>query len=192
MKMTYLKSAVNQADWPKADLPEVAIAGRSNAGKSTWINTLAGSKVAKVSQVPGKTRLLNFFQAGNRYRLVDMPGYGFASRSGAEMESWGPMIEVYLRERDTLAGVLLLVDIRRDWTEEETRVAEFVSATGRPIAVFLTKADKLNRKELEQRRKYFASEARVDDVFAGSSLDAKAVGGVEDFIFHHWIKGSLE
>jgi GTP-binding protein len=190
MRLSFLCSAVKPNDWPKADLPEIALAGRSNAGKSSWINTLAGQKVAKVSQVPGKTRLLNFFQAGDKYRLVDMPGYGFASRSGDEMEGWGPMVETFLRGRSNLVGILLLMDIRRDWSEEETQVVQFAARFGRAIAVVLTKADKLSRTDLDRRKKYFAQASEVKDFFAGSALDTKAVTEVEDFIFHNWIKAA--
>src|SRR5687768_5730395 len=95
-KITFIKSAKVPKDFPHGSKPEVAIAGRSNAGKSSLINIMARSKVAKVSSTPGKTRLLNFFDYDNKFRLVDMPGYGFSKRSGHEQHSWEEMVEAYL------------------------------------------------------------------------------------------------
>ena len=89
----FLKSAVWPKDYPEADRPEIALIGRSNAGKSSLLNALVSQKAAKVSQTPGKTRLLNFFDFGDHYRLVDMPGYGFAARSGDEILAWEKMIK---------------------------------------------------------------------------------------------------
>src|SRR3954463_4286895 len=96
MEISFLTSAVRPEHFPPADRPEIALVGRSNAGKSTLINLLSNRKVAKVSRVPGKTRLLNFFEAGERYRLVDMPGYGFAKRQEGERQLWREMVEAYL------------------------------------------------------------------------------------------------
>lgn len=102
IKIDFLRSGVNGKDFPSPDMPEVALVGRSNAGKSSFLNALAKRKVARVSSAPGKTRLLNFFSAGDHYRLVDMPGYGFAARSANEIKSWQQMIERYLEERSCL------------------------------------------------------------------------------------------
>ena len=96
----FLKSAVLPADYPASDRPEVALVGRSNAGKSSLLNAIAGQKAARVSQMPGKTRLLNFFDFGDHYRFVDMPGYGFASRHGAEVLEWEKMISHYFDARE--------------------------------------------------------------------------------------------
>ena len=123
MKAKFLKSAVNQEDYPPSDRPEVALVGRSNAGKSSLLNALAGSKIAKVSQEPGKTRLLNFFDYGKQYRFVDMPGYGYASRSGSEILSWQEMITKYSDVRENLHGVVLIMDSARDWQEEESNLS---------------------------------------------------------------------
>jgi GTP-binding protein len=190
MQLRFLCSATAEENWPKGDLPEVALAGRSNAGKSTFLNILGHQKVAKVSQVPGKTRLLNFFQAGEKYRLVDMPGYGFASRSGDEVISWGPMVESYVQLRSQLVGLILVIDIRRDWTEEENQIYNFATAHNRNVAVVLTKADKLSKSELAQRKKHFKETAPTTLVFVTSSQDPKSVAAVEDFVFHHWVKGA--
>lgn len=191
MKIEFITSAANMAGWPKSDLPEVALAGRSNAGKSSFLNALAGRPVAKVSQVPGKTRLLNFFSAGEHYRWVDMPGYGFAARSGAEMTSWGPLIESYLRERERLMGVLLFIDVRRDWSDEETQIQEFLATCHRSLLVVVTKMDKLSRTDLARRRKHFVTQVEQENLFIVSNQDLASVKSVENFIFRQWIKGGL-
>lgn len=165
------------------------MAGRSNAGKSTFLNVLSDRKVAKVSQVPGKTRLLNFFDAG-KYRLVDMPGYGFAARGGEEVMSWGPMVEQYVAKRPQLVGLILLIDIRRDWSPEESQIIDFATAHERQIAVVLTKADKLGRAELARREKHFKQQAPTAALFITSSQDPKSVAAVEDYVFHYWVKGA--
>jgi len=115
----FIKSAVLAKDYPNHNMAEVAIAGRSNAGKSSFINGLAKSKIAKVSSTPGKTRLLNFFNMEDSYVLTDMPGYGFAARSGNELREWQQMIETYLTTRENLKGLILVMDIRRSWTNDE-------------------------------------------------------------------------
>src|SRR6478752_7250400 len=106
----FIKSAVLPKDYPIHKMAEVAIAGRSNAGKSSFINALTRDKVAKVSSTPGKTRLLNFFNMADSYVLVDMPGYGFASRSNSEVLEWHEMIETYLMSRENLVGLILVMD----------------------------------------------------------------------------------
>lgn len=106
-------------DFPESKMKEIAMAGRSNAGKSSLINIWANTKIAKVSQSPGKTRLLNFFNMNNSYIIVDMPGYGYASRGGDEVTAWRKMVENYLKQRPQLAGLVLVMDIARDWEDDE-------------------------------------------------------------------------
>lgn len=134
--------------------PEIAVLGRSNAGKSSLINAWAGSQLAKTSSAPGKTRLINFFQ-GAKYRLVDFPGYGYSSRSGHEQASWAGMIESFLASRGNLVGALIVMDCRREWTEDETLLVRFLQKIRRPVAAVLTKADKLNRAEEAKIRQKF-------------------------------------
>ncbi len=122
----FLKSAVRLDQCPQEDRPEVAFLGRSNSGKSSLINALTGRKtLAKVSSTPGKTRILNFFDFGPHYRLVEMPGYGFASRGGDEQRSWQRMIEDYLGGRQSLVGLVLIMDIRREMTEDEEMLMRY-------------------------------------------------------------------
>lgn len=186
----YLKSAVLPKDYPTADRPEVAIAGRSNAGKSSFLNAVCGSAVAKVSQSPGKTRLLNFFDFGTHYRWVDMPGYGFASRSGDEMHDWQAMIETYLTTRETLSGLLLVMDARRDWTEDEELLKRFCFQMDRPMAIALTKIDKLKKPEVAQRVKAIQKQADLSAIFPISNVKKNGVKELEEFIFSEWVKKS--
>lgn len=186
----YLKSAVFPQDYPAADRPEVAIAGRSNAGKSSLLNTICGSSVAKVSQSPGKTRLLNFFDFGQHYRWVDMPGYGFASRSGDEMHEWHTMIETYLTTRETISGLLLVMDARRDWTEDEELLKRFCFRMERPMAIALTKIDKLKKPEITARVKEIKKQAGLSAIFPISNLKKQGVKELEEYIFLEWVKKS--
>lgn len=167
--------------------PEVAIAGRSNAGKSSFLNALVGSKVAHVSQNPGKTRLLNFFDFGAHYRFVDMPGYGFAARSVDEMKDWSKMIETYLSIRENLRGLVLLMDIRRQWEEDEELLKQFCGRINLPLCVLLTKSDKCSRKEIQDFTQKIRKTAELADVFPVSAQTGAGVEAVEEFIYRQWI-----
>ncbi len=167
--------------------PEVAVAGRSNAGKSSFLNSIAKSKVAHVSQAPGKTRLLNFFDFGTHYRFVDMPGYGFASRSGDEMKDWTKMIETYLSTRENLQGLVLVMDIRREWSEEEEMLKEFCDRVELPMCVLLTKSDKCSKKEIRDYHLKIQKTSQLTDVFPISSQTNEGIQSVEEYIFRQWI-----
>lgn len=166
--------------------PEIAILGRSNAGKSTLINAWAGSQIAKTSSTPGKTRLINFFD-GPHYRLVDFPGYGFSKRSGDEQASWGGMIESFLSTRGPLKGALLLMDCRRDWTSEEEMLLRFMKRRGCPLGVVLTKTDKLNRSEETKVRAKFKKIEGVDAIFLVSSTKRSGIEDLEDYVYREWV-----
>jgi GTP-binding protein len=151
----FVTSAAQPSDFPPPSLPEVAVVGRSNVGKSSLINTLVGqSGLARTSRTPGRTRLVNWFAIDERFHLVDLPGYGYAAVSQATRESWRPLIEGYLAERKSLAGVLLLIDIRRGVQEEELDFIPWLAERETPVVVALTKADKLakNKRTLEVTR----------------------------------------
>lgn len=184
----FIKSAVLEKDYPQTTKLEIAIAGRSNAGKSSFINALAKNKVAKVSSTPGKTRLLNFFSMEDSYVLVDMPGYGFAARSNDEMHEWRQMIETYLMSREQLAGLLLVMDIRRSWTAEEELLKRFSDERGFPMAVILTKADKLSRSQMLQAVAKMKKSSGLSSVFGVSTLKKIGQDEVEEYIFENWVK----
>ena len=148
----FVISAAKPADFPPGRLPEIAVVGRSNVGKSSLINSLVHQQgLARTSRTPGRTRLLNWFEIDGRFHLVDLPGYGYAAVDKDTRVGWQPLIEAYLDKRDVLAGVLLLVDVRRGPEDEELDFVPWLQQRGVPIVVALTKADKLpkNKRMLE-------------------------------------------
>jgi GTP-binding protein len=141
-------SAPTLAALPPADRPEIAIAGRSNVGKSSLINTAAlNGKLARTSNTPGKTQALNVYRFEG-IRLVDLPGYGFARAPDAAKEAWSLLVDRYLNTRDALAGVLVVVDARHAPFADDRRMVDWVVARRVPFLVVATKADKLGRGAL--------------------------------------------
>jgi GTP-binding protein len=131
---------------PDSPLPEVAFAGRSNVGKSSLLNALVRRKsFARVSRTPGRTREINFFRVNNNFVLVDLPGYGYARISKEKKAEWRPMIESYLRRTTQLRGIVLLLDIRREPSEDDRAMLDFLAEVEVPTIVALTKTDKLNK-----------------------------------------------
>ena len=187
-KMTFIKSAVKMKDFPVSKLYEVAFAGRSNAGKSSLINNWSGSKIAKVSQSPGKTRLLNFFNMNDSYIVVDMPGYGYASRGGGELKAWRKMIENYLSQRPQLAGLVLLMDMARDWAEDEELLTRFVMTHDIPVAIVLTKADKFSKRDIEKAVSRIKKQSRIEEVFPVSTQNGMGCDELENFVYRAWVK----
>lgn len=141
-----LLSTANKSHYPQDDIPEVALAGRSNVGKSSFINTLLNRKnLARTSGKPGKTQLLNFFNIDDKLRLVDVPGYGYARVSKKEREKWGRMIEEYLTSRENLKAVVSLVDFRHEPSADDVQMYEFLKYYEIPVILVATKADKIPR-----------------------------------------------
>src|SRR3569833_3785262 len=151
-------------DLPKTQVPEIALAGRSNAGKSTAINILCNQKkLAFASKTPGRTQHINYFSIGGahvgqhrkdetrvdeiRALLVDLPGYGYAEVSGAAKEHWQELLGDYVQRREQLAALVLIMDVRRPFTDLDVQMLEWFAVTGKPIHCILTKVDKLNRNE---------------------------------------------
>ncbi len=189
-QIQFIKSAVFPQDYPETKLPEIAFAGRSNAGKSSLINEICNAKIAHVSQQPGKTRLLSFFDVREKYVLVDMPGYGFAKRSGSEQSGWEDMIRTYITERPQLKGLILVMDVRRDWTEEEELLKMFTEGAGVPLMVALTKIDKVTKPEAAKKLKNIKLNTGLEAVFLVSSLKKTGNDEVEDYLYKKWVKGS--
>ena len=141
-----LLSATNKSHYPQDDIPEVALAGRSNVGKSSFINTMLNRKnLARTSGKPGKTQLLNFFNIDDKLRFVDVPGYGYARVSKKEREKWGKMIEEYLTSRENLRAVVSLVDLRHEPSADDVQMYQFLKYYEIPVILVATKADKIPR-----------------------------------------------
>lgn len=139
-------SAVSKAQYPDTHLKEIALAGRSNVGKSSFINTLLGRKnLARTSSKPGKTQTLNFYLIENQFYFVDVPGYGYAKVSKKERAKWGKMIDEYLLEREELEVVVSLVDFRHEPSKEDCQMYQFLKYYDIPVIVVATKADKIPR-----------------------------------------------
>ncbi|MGT2942275.1 ribosome biogenesis GTP-binding protein YihA/YsxC [Streptococcus constellatus subsp. viborgensis] len=143
-----LLSAANKSHYPQDEIPEIALAGRSNVGKSSFINTLLNRKnLARTSGKPGKTQLLNFFNIDDKLRFVDVPGYGYAKVSKTERAKWGRMIEEYLTTRENLRAVVSLVDFRHEPSADDVQMYEFLKYYEIPVIVVATKADKIPRSK---------------------------------------------
>ncbi len=163
---------------PPADLRQVAIAGKSNVGKSSLVNAVVGRKrIARVSGTPGKTREINFYRINGRFFLVDLPGYGFARAPEAVRNAWRKLVEDYLSHNDRLDGLVLLIDCRRGVQEADRQLLDYLSADEIPVLVVLTKMDKLNRsgrsKAVADLRK--ALEVPADQVVATSAQTGEGV-----------------
>lgn len=140
--------AVKPAQYPEENMPEIAFAGRSNVGKSSLLNLLTGrKKLARVSGAPGKTRTINFYNADDKFRIVDLPGYGYARVSKSISQDWGKMVESYLETRKNLLKVVQLVDIRHEPTGDDRQMYEYLKYHGLDGIVVATKADKLSANE---------------------------------------------
>ena len=150
----FVKSAVWPPQYPQATMPEIAFVGRSNVGKSSLINTLVSrKKLAKTSNTPGRTQLINFFAVNETISFVDLPGYGFAKVAQSIKKDWGDMIEAYLRERQNLAMVIFILDIRRDPSSEGLSLRDWLEHYRIPYISILTKSDKLSNNQAIARKK---------------------------------------
>lgn len=149
--VVYLRSVHHLAQLPPETGKEVVFAGRSNAGKSSVINALARQKsLARTSRQPGRTRQINFFSVDGDARLVDLPGYGYARAPNSLRQHWGQLIRAYLESRRCLAGLVLIVDIRRCLTEPDRQMLDWCADAVLPVHVLLNKADKLSRSAARQ------------------------------------------
>ena len=160
MKITsaeFITSASKPSQYPTVALPEIAFAGRSNVGKSSLINTLVNRKhLVKTSSTPGRTRLINFFDINRRMGFVDLPGYGYAKVPVSVRKKWGPMIEVYLSDRESLKGVVVIMDIRRIPRQEELNLFAWLNHYSIAGILVLTKTDKLSKSKQSQQHNLIA------------------------------------
>jgi GTP-binding protein len=189
----FLTTAVEEKGWPPADLPEIAFVGRSNVGKSSMINALTGRrKLVRVSNTPGRTRTLNFFDAvlekdGQRrtVRLADLPGYGFARVSRAERAGWEMMITSYLERRTSLRGVVAIVDAEVGATEEDVRTLAYLVGAGRRVLVAATKLDRIGKSHRKPQLTAIAERLSVprDTVLGFSATEELGVSEVWDSLW---------
>lgn len=165
---------------PGPPRPELALVGRSNVGKSTLLNALVGRRaLAKVSQTPGKTRLLNVFTWGEGCHLVDVPGYGWAKAGRAERAGWRRLVEAYVGTRPLLTGVLWLLDLRRDPSPDDAAMGRILAARGVGVLAVLTKADQVVRRERRARETAILDALGLADD-ASVVVSAKSGEGMED------------
>lgn len=147
-------SAVKPAQYPDVDMPEFALAGRSNVGKSSFINKMLGRKsLARTSSKPGKTQTLNFYLINEAFHFVDVPGYGYAKVSKKEREAWGKMIETYITSREQLKAVVLLVDLRHPPTADDRLMYDFLKHYNITCIIVATKADKIPKSKWQKHVK---------------------------------------
>ncbi|KAB3530078.1 ribosome biogenesis GTP-binding protein YihA/YsxC [Alkaliphilus serpentinus] len=156
-------SAVSQKQYPEGMMPEVAMVGRSNVGKSSTINTILNrKKLARISSSPGKTRTINFYIINNEFHLVDLPGYGYAKVSRDERAAWGKFIETYLTSRKNLVEVLLLVDIRHEPNNDDVLMYNWIKQYGFGTIVVATKSDKIPRSQLQKHINLIRGTLKMD------------------------------
>ncbi len=180
VRAEFVKSAVRPEHYPEMAMPEVAFVGRSNVGKSSLINTLVGRKdLAKTSNTPGRTQLINFFSVNGKISFVDLPGYGFAKVAKSLRKDWGEMIEAYLQGRQYLAMVIFVLDIRRDPNDDDLSLRDWLQNFRIPYLFVLTKADKLSRNQANVRRrvieKYLGLPAGIKPIlFSAKTQEGKS------------------
>lgn len=184
-KVKFITSAVNQSGWPEDNLPEIVMIGKSNVGKSTLINLLVGQKIAKVSSSPGHTKTLNFFEIDNKFRLVDAPGHGYAGTSRKITSKFNEMMSEYLSNRKKLKSVIILLDGRREVSQDDLLLYQVSVENGLNIVLVITKSDKLNQslkakitKELNSK---FEGYLQKNIIFTSSS-DTKTITNLQSKI----------
>ena len=177
MKINDIKlevQAIRRSQYPENDKPEFMLIGRSNVGKSTFINTISGRKnIAYTSGKPGKTQTLNFYLANEEFYLVDVPGYGYAAVNRKTQEKFGKMIEEYLEKRDELIRVFMLVDFRHKPTEDDLLMYNFLKYYNIPVTIVATKVDKVGGSKLEKNKKIILDTLNLvvgDDLILFSSV----------------------
>jgi ribosome biogenesis GTP-binding protein ysxC len=173
-----------KSQWPNESIDEIAFVGRSNVGKSSFINAFLGRRnLAKTSSKPGKTRTINFYNIDNKFRLVDLPGYGYAKVSKTEKAKWDKLINEYLHDRENLKEVFLLVDIRHDPTELDSKMYEWIIDSGFTGFVIATKYDKISKNQLAKHIKAIKNKLNIEDeglIFAYSSENKHNLGVIHE------------
>ncbi len=179
-KSSYVKGVAQYKDCIVSDLPQIAVAGKSNVGKSSFINFLVNdSKLARTSKLPGRTRLINYFlineNSAEEFLLADLPGYGFAKVSDAEKLKWADLLEKYLAKEQKLVHVFFLVDIRHDPTRDDVTMYNYLFKNNVPYTIVATKADKLPKSQVKNRCRAIANYLKVgtDNIIPVSALEKR-------------------
>ncbi|MFA5602345.1 MAG: ribosome biogenesis GTP-binding protein YihA/YsxC [Bacilli bacterium] len=179
-------SAVRRSQYPEDKKPEFLLVGRSNVGKSSFINTLIHRKnFARTSSKPGRTRTLNFYLVNNEFYLIDVPGYGFASVSKKQRQKLGMMIEEYLEKRNTLKQVFMLIDFRHKPTEDDILMYNYLKFHNLPVTIVATKVDKVGKNQYYKQRKMLMDTLDIvvgDDFITFSSVTKAGKSEIHDKI----------
>jgi len=173
MKITsaeFLKSALKEVDWPRDSIPEIAFLGRSNVGKSSLINSLLGVRgLARTSSTPGRTQLLNFFLINSKFRVVDLPGYGYARAPKEVRAEWSSAAEEYLAKREQLVLSIHIVDSRHEPSKQDLQLHEWLVHHHKPHLIVATKSDKLSKNELSRNVNRAARAFKSDNLIIYSA-----------------------
>lgn len=174
-------SATKRNQYPAEGLPEIALVGRSNVGKSSCVNALLNRRnFARTSQTPGKTRTINFYLINDEFYFVDLPGYGYAKVAKSEKDKWGNIMETYLENRDELCAIFLLVDIRHEPTNDDVMMYEWIKHFGYECVVIATKADKIARGKYQKHISIIRKKLQLEKDEKVIPLSATKKTGVED------------
>ncbi len=190
LQLQFVTSAASIDQLPDEAIPEVAVVGRSNVGKSSLINSLSNRKgLAKVSKTPGRTQLINYFTLDGKAAVIDLPGYGFANAPARVRASWQPMIEGYLLEREQLRMILVLVDGEIGPTKLDVQMLDWLAAFGRPFRVIATKHDKVKSSALTRRKSDLAKKCGIDkdDIVWVSAAKNVGIDRLRGLI-HEWLE----
>ncbi len=189
-KAQFIKTAVQPKDYPVLRdesgniLPEVAVVGRSNVGKSTLLNHLFNAKnLVKTSSTPGKTQAVNFFTLNDEVAFADLPGYGYAEVPDSVKKQWGPLIRTYLEKRETLKLILFLLDIRRKPNEDDLKFMEWALHSKKAVILVLTKVDKVNQTEKKTNTKQIVDAFNLENLHYVLYSALKNIGNKE--LMHH-------
>ncbi len=173
-KAEFIKSAFKEDDWPKDSQPEVAFLGRSNVGKSSLINSLLSVRgLARTSSTPGRTQSLNFFSVNDKFKFVDLPGFGYARVPKNIKSSWGEMATTYLAKRRQLVLSIHIVDSRHEPTKQDLQLHEWLDQSDKPRLIVATKSDKLSHNELRRNLQHIARVLDDDSVMAYSAKSGR-------------------
>lgn len=189
-------SAVNKSQYPDEGIPEIALVGRSNVGKSSTVNTLLNRRnFARISQTPGKTRTINFYLINEEFFFTDLPGYGYAKIAKSEKDKWGTIMERYLEDRDELCAIFLLVDIRHEPTNDDVMMYDWIKHFGYNCVIIATKADKISRGQYQKHINIIRKKLQLDTnekIIPISSLKKTGVEDVWDEIVRQYTDAGYE